>query len=235
MIPMRRTGTAASTRTSPPGACRPGRSWCGRSCASWAWRHASRGPGGPACLRQRAALMPVLPAGRSAAFLPQRPPRRRLVQPLAGRRPGQIPRRLPQPRLKLSDPLSRPGQLPKCPRQRSLRPGQLPAQRGQHLITGASIITRHTRTLLPLRITHAAVPHHRCPARLSRFSGLAGAWRVSGHAPRRGAGIWRGSDAPDRQPGDRAAGQPDQRRHTPRGRVRVTGYVAATLPLQLVV
>ena len=60
----------------------------------------------PGHLRQRRALMPVLPAGLAAALLPQRPrPRRRLGQPLTGRRPGGIPRRLPQPRLKLSDPL----------------------------------------------------------------------------------------------------------------------------------
>jgi hypothetical protein len=75
----------------------------------------------PGHLRQRRALVPVLPAGLAAATLPQRArPRRRLVQALAGRRPGGIPRRLPQPRLKLSDPL--PGL-----RQRSLRLRQLPA------------------------------------------------------------------------------------------------------------
>jgi hypothetical protein len=51
---------------------------------------------------------------------------------------------------------------------------------------------------------------------------------------RRGVGIWRRTDTPDRQTGDRAVGQPDQRRQTPRGRVWVTGYVATTLPLQLV-
>jgi hypothetical protein len=36
MIPMGRTGTGGSTRTSRAGACLPGRSWSGRSCASCA-------------------------------------------------------------------------------------------------------------------------------------------------------------------------------------------------------
>ena len=41
-------GTAGSTRTSWPGACRAGRSSSGPSCASWAWSPASRSPGGSA-------------------------------------------------------------------------------------------------------------------------------------------------------------------------------------------
>jgi hypothetical protein len=75
--------------------------------------------------------------------------------------------------------------------------------------------------------------HPRSPTRRSRIIavpldfrgfGAGGAWRVSGNGRgRRGAGIWRGSDTPDRQTGDRAVGQPDQPRHTPRGRVWVTG------------
>src|ERR1700732_3724443 len=118
----------------------------------------ARLPVRPGHLRQRGAHMPVLPAGLAAAFLPHRPrPRRRLVKPLAGRRPGGIPRRLPQPRLKLSDPLPALRQLLQRPRQRSLRLRQLPAQRGhqrgQRLIPGTSVITRHTRTLLPPKIT----------------------------------------------------------------------------------
>jgi len=39
-------------------------------------------------------------------------------------------------------------------------------------------------------------------------------------------GIWRGSDTPDRQAGDRAVSQPDQWRQTPMGGVWVTGHVA---------
>ncbi len=91
--------------------------------------------------------------GLTAAEYAQRPA-------LAGRRSRRIPRRLPQTRLKLSNPLLCSGQLPKCLRQRSLRLGQLAAQRGhqrsQDLIAGISI-TRHTRTLLPSAITHTAV------------------------------------------------------------------------------
>jgi hypothetical protein len=103
----------------------------------------------PGHLRQRRALMPVLPAGLAAAFLPQRPrPRWRLIQPLARRRLRGIPRRLPQPRLQLSDPLPRLRQFPERPSQRSLRLRQLRAQRGhhsrQHLIAGTGIITRHS-------------------------------------------------------------------------------------------
>ncbi len=60
--------------------------------------------------------------GLTAAEYEQRPA-------LAGRRSRRIPRRLPQTRLKLSNPLLCSGQLPKCLRQRSLRLGQLAAQR----------------------------------------------------------------------------------------------------------
>ena len=91
----------------------------------------------PGHLRQRAALMPVLPARLAAALLPQRPrPRRRLVQPLAGRRLRGIPRRLPQPRLQLTDPLPRLRQLRRAPAPaqpatqpapRAARPPQPPA------------------------------------------------------------------------------------------------------------
>jgi hypothetical protein len=124
----------------------------------------------PGHLRQHAALMPVLPAGLTAAFLPQRP----------------RPRRLPQPRLKRSDPLPGLRQLAQCLHQRSLRPGQLPTQRGHqrghHLISGTSIIPRHTRTLLPPRITRAATPHHRGSASAARSQRT---WRegLTGHSP----------------------------------------------------
>src|SRR5260221_11339832 len=37
------TGRGGYTRTWWPGACRLGRSWCGRSCVTWAWSPASRG------------------------------------------------------------------------------------------------------------------------------------------------------------------------------------------------
>jgi uncharacterized protein (DUF1697 family) len=61
----------------------------------------------------------------------------------------------PQPRLKLSDPLPGLRQLLHRPGQRSLRLAQLRAQRrhqgAQHLICGASVISGHTRTLLPPR------------------------------------------------------------------------------------
>ena len=60
----------------------------------------------PGHLRQCGPFMPVLPAGLTAAFLPQRPRSgRRLGQPLARRRLGGVPRVLPQPGLKLGDPL----------------------------------------------------------------------------------------------------------------------------------
>jgi len=112
----------------------------------------------PGHLRQRAALVPVLPARLAARSVPQRPrPRRRLARPLTGRRPGGVPRRLPQPRLELSDPLPGLRQILQRPHQRGLRLGQLPAQRdhqrGQHLIPGTSVITRHTGTVLPPTIT----------------------------------------------------------------------------------
>ena len=114
----------------------------------------------PGHLRQRPALMPILPARLTAGPLPQRP-RRRLAQPLTGRRPGGITRRLPQPRLKLSDPLPGLRQLLNRPLQGSLRPCQLRPQRnhqsGQHLICGTSRITRHTRTLLPREHTNRAI------------------------------------------------------------------------------
>ena len=119
----------------------------------------------PGHLRQRRALMPVLPARLAAASLPQRPPRRRLIQPLAGRRPRRIARRPSQPRLKLPDPLPGLRQLLSRPRQRRLRPGQLLPQRrhqrSQDLIPGTSVIAKHTGTLLPHQTAHAAIPHHR--------------------------------------------------------------------------
>jgi hypothetical protein len=112
----------------------------------------------PGHLRQRAALMPVLPVRLAAGLLPQRPPWRRLAQPFAGRRPGRVPRRLPQPRLKLSDPLTDLPQFPERPRQRSLRLSQLRAQQGhqpsQDIIAGTSIIASHIGTLLLPEITH---------------------------------------------------------------------------------
>jgi hypothetical protein len=56
-------------------------------------------------------------------------------------------------------------QLAQRLRQRGLRLGQLHAQRrnkrGHHLISGTSIITSHTRTLLPPRIIHPTIRHHR--------------------------------------------------------------------------
>jgi hypothetical protein len=57
-----------------------------RRAAAAAARLVAHLPVRPRHLRQRAALMPVLPARLAAAPLPQRPPRRRLVQLLAGRR-----------------------------------------------------------------------------------------------------------------------------------------------------
>jgi hypothetical protein len=79
-------------------------------------------------LRQRRAFMPVLSTRLAPGLLPQRSPRRLLVQPLAGRRFGGILRRLPQPRLKLSDPLPGLRQLHHGPPQRGLRLSQLRAQ-----------------------------------------------------------------------------------------------------------
>lgn len=70
--------------------------------------------------------------------------------------------------------------------------------------------------------------------RLSQFRGCRSMASERAWPGRRGVGIWCRSDTPDRQTGGRAVGQPDQRRQTPRGRVWVTGYVATTLPLQLV-
>ncbi len=66
-------------------------------------------------------------------------------------RPGEVPRRLPQLPLKPGDPLPRPPQPGHDPRQGGPRTSQLTAQkrhqRGEHLITGTSIIIGHTRTL----------------------------------------------------------------------------------------
>jgi hypothetical protein len=115
----------------------------------------------PGRLRQRGALVPVLPARLAARLPPQRtPPGRRLVQPLAGRRPGGVPRRLRQPRLKLSDPLPRRRQLrPRLlqlgadPGQGSLRRGQLAAQRRhktrEHVIPGRDLLSRRTGAVRP--------------------------------------------------------------------------------------
>ena len=151
----------------------------------------------PGHLGQRAALMPVLAARLAAGFLPQRPrPWRRLIQPLTGRRPRRIPRTLPQPRLKLSDPLPGLRQVLLRPRQRSPRLGQLPAQRrhqrGHHLISGTSIITGHTWTLLPARssirrslITMVPAQHRQMAPRPN----LAPV-KVAAHMPPGGQRLW---------------------------------------------
>jgi hypothetical protein len=112
-------------------------------------------------LRQRRALVPVLPARLAAGLPAQRtPPGRRFAQPFAGRRPGGVPRRLRQPRLKLSDALPRRRQLrPRLlqlganPGQGSLRPGQMAAQRchktRKHVMPRRDLISRRTGAVRP--------------------------------------------------------------------------------------
>ena len=173
----------------PPGQARP--------APSAAARLVPQLPVRPGRLGQRAALMPVLAARLAAGFLPQRPrPWRRLIQPLTGRRPRRIPRTLPQPRLKLSDPLPGLRQVFPCPRQRSPRLGQLPAQRrhqrGHHLISGTSIITGHTWTLLPARSSIrrsliTVIPaQHRQMAPRPKLAPV----KAAAHMPPDGQGLW---------------------------------------------
>ena len=115
----------------------------------------------PGRLRQRGALMPVLaPRPAPASFPPPRP-RRRLVQPLTGRRlRGIAASASAAPQAQRSAPAPAPAPQPPGP----ARPGTPPApraashQRGQHLIRGTGVITRHTRTLLPSKIAYTAIP-----------------------------------------------------------------------------
>jgi hypothetical protein len=102
-------------------------------------------------LRQRGALMAVLPAGLAPGLLSQRPRPRRLGEPFAGGRLGGVPRVLLQPGLKLSNSLPRPPQFGPCLRERAQRVRQLLAhrchQRRQHLIWRRALINGHSRTL----------------------------------------------------------------------------------------
>ena len=125
----------------------------------------------PGHLRQCRPLMPVLPAGLAAAFLPQRPRlRRRLRQPLTRRRPGGVPRVLLQPGLKLSDLL---------PGLRQLRPrlSQRGHRLGQHLIRRLPLLPGHIQTLCAANahrasrhISASAQPHSITPSRIDLTS-----------------------------------------------------------------
>jgi hypothetical protein len=136
----------------------------------------------PGRLRQRAALMPVLPAGRSAAFPPQRPrPGRRLVQPLAGRRPGRIP----------CDPASSPRSAASTS---SLEPASSPGTPGRYYHPGSP--TRRSRILaVPLGFRGSGAGR-----------GMASERGMARGAGERASGAEGHARSPTWRPGHRSAG-----------------------------